>query len=68
MDQIRNAIQGLKIEHDSSDDIGVLTASFGFVIIENYEGLTPERVYKIADGALYRAKASNRNCVDMVNI
>ena len=68
VDQVRSAIQELEIEHCNNGDCGVLTASFGFVIVENYDGLSPEVVHKMADEALYRAKAAGRNRVESISI
>jgi diguanylate cyclase (GGDEF)-like protein len=68
IEQIRSAIQDLEIEHKENGDNGVLTASFGYIVINNYKGLTPELIYKMADEALYRAKASGRNCVSTLTV
>lgn len=68
VEQIRRAIQELSIDHSENESFGVVTASFGFVVIEKYEGLSCEQVYKMSDKALYRAKASGRNCVETVSV
>lgn len=68
VEQIRSAIQEVEIEHRWNGGNGTLTASFGFVLVNNYDGLTPEAIYKMADESLYRAKAVGRNCVDTITI
>lgn len=67
VEQIRTAIQDLKIVHEAKKDDGVLTASFGYIVINDYNGIDPEQVYKLADKALYKAKAGGRNRIETVN-
>ena len=60
--QIRTHIQALQLEHKASS-YGVLTASFGVCIIHDFEKEDFDRMYKIADDALYQAKDKGRNCI-----
>lgn len=68
VEQIRLAIQELAIEHEANGGMGVLTASFGYVIVRNYHEMTPELIYKMADEALYRAKAAGRNRIETTTV
>lgn len=64
-EDIRNAIENLKIEHKSSKVSNVITASLGMVCIDfskesNYK-YSSDALYKLADDELYKAKESGRN-------
>ncbi len=39
------------------------TVSIGYVVLHPGQRMTPEGVFAVADGALYRAKSDGRNCV-----
>jgi len=62
VEQVRVAIESLALEHKNSS-FGILTASIGLCIINNYEVEDFDKMYKIADDALYRAKDKGRNCI-----
>jgi len=62
IENIRKTIQELNIKHIGSD-IGVITASFGVCVINSYENESLDAMYKIADAALYKAKANGKNCL-----
>ncbi len=62
-EQLRDDIQALAIEHSQSE-YGVITISQGLAIEKNADDYkqTSEKLYRMADEALYRAKASGKNC------
>ena len=62
LEQIRNAIEGLGLENKKTE-YGILTASIGVCIIHDYQKEDFDRMYKIADDALYKAKDRGRNCI-----
>ncbi len=61
-ERLRAAVAALRIPHAGSEELGVVTASFGVACADSahrsFEDLTAE-----ADAALYRAKRSGRNRV-----
>lgn len=61
VEHIRMAIEGLEITHEANTERGILTASFGLVIVSKYDVITDEDVYRAADEALYKAKANGKN-------
>ena len=65
MEKLRQAIEELAIPH-ASTPAGVVTASFGLSIITDIGNITPMEVYQRTDEALYRAKQSGRNRIDVV--
>ena len=58
---IREAIEGLAIEHQWSETANFITASFGLLTITPGPGITVDTIYQKADQALYRAKQAGRN-------
>jgi diguanylate cyclase (GGDEF)-like protein len=62
IEYIRKTIEELGIEH-SKNDYPVLTISIGVAIIHDFSVEDFDKMYKIADKALYEAKKSGRNCV-----
>ena len=60
----KSNIQALNIEHKGNDPFGVITASFGLIIIE-LENMNLihklDYIYKEADNKLYEAKEDGRN-------
>ncbi len=62
LDDIRQGIESLKIEHCKSDVSEYLTMSFGARVISPESNLDEEQIYIEADKALYLAK-EKRNCV-----
>lgn len=65
VDEIRNSIEALQLEHKYSHVASVLTASFGLVTTKD-PGYKMEQLYETADAALYRAKDAGRNRVEAV--
>lgn len=68
-ENIRTAIEELKIEHKTSKVAPVITASLGLVCVDFTEdksySLTDNRLYKIADDELYKAKDKGRNRISI---
>lgn len=62
VERVRESIETLKIEHEKSSH-EYLTASIGVCIIHDFAKEDFDRMYKIADDALYKAKQEGRNCV-----
>ena len=63
-EEVRRAIEALGLEHAQRPDrIRTVTASVGAVFSSDLPGARAERLVTEADRALYRAKASDRNCV-----
>ncbi|WP_428738462.1 diguanylate cyclase [Sulfurimonas sp.] len=58
----KQSIEDLGLEHPKGIN-KVLTASFGVAIINEFSVEDFDKVYKIADQALYEAKAQGRNCI-----
>lgn len=64
---IKGEIENLKIEHKSSSVTKVITASFGLVVKKGEDIESVHMMYKLADEALYNAKAGGRNKVFISN-
>lgn len=62
---IRKSVEALKIEHETSAAGKYLTVSVGVAVVR-VEGMNEEDVYKMADDALYNAKANGRNRVTLL--
>lgn len=62
LEQARLTIEALNIQHPKNPH-KVLTASFGVCVINDFEMKNFDRMYKIADEALYEAKERGRNCI-----
>lgn len=62
LESIRVDIEKLAIPHESSP-IGIVTVSGGCATAVPELGVRPEELVRIADRALYQAKAQGRNCV-----
>ncbi len=61
-ERMRDAVQGLQIDHPGSSH-SVVTVSVGIASMVPDNGQDSESVIKAADEALYYAKAAGRNCV-----
>jgi len=62
-ERIRTRIEGLRVEHRSSDVGAFLTVSLGVATVVPRPGLRPEDLVDLADRALYAAKQGGRNRV-----
>ncbi|RDB43099.1 GGDEF domain-containing protein [Halomonas sp. DQ26W] len=63
LERFRQALQELHIPHEASTH-GVITASFGLVACQGCGAVRDvESLYRLADKAMYEAKASDRNRV-----
>lgn len=62
LDEVRDAIARLVLQDAHGQPIG-LSVSAGVAVATVGSGLTAERIYVLADQALYRAKHEGRNCV-----
>ncbi len=64
VDNIRDKIQHLNIEHALNGEDKIVTASFGLVTVDFiYEDIDSNGFYSMADHSLYIAKDAGRNCV-----
>lgn len=66
-ENIRKAIEQLKIEHEKSTTSNFVTVSLGTNTIIATEGVVMSQLIKDADKALYKAKESGRNNVKCYN-
>jgi len=67
-ERIRQGVEKLNIEHKGNSAKPFLTISIGVVLISPRSSALPEEIYKKADEALYKAKNSGRNRVEIVEI
>jgi len=65
-EDVRNGIESLFIEHPMSEASPYVTVSIGLYTVTSGEGKVPDmnEIYRLADEALYRAKAEGRNRVN----
>jgi len=62
IENIKSKIMNLDIKHLNSP-FGMITASFGVCIVNEFDNVNLDKMYKIADDYLYEAKENGRNCV-----
>lgn len=62
-EQLRAALEHLRIAHAGSDTAGVVTLSIGVACLQPVQGGTLGQLYEQADKALYQAKSQGRNRV-----
>jgi diguanylate cyclase (GGDEF)-like protein/PAS domain S-box-containing protein len=62
-EEMRAAIESLRIAHANSPVSEVVTASIGVAALAPREAADPDQLLRAADAALYRAKAAGRNRV-----
>ena len=65
--QLRKSIHALNIMHEDSDTALYVTASIGVSIVLPRQERSPEGAIQLADEALYTAKRSGRNCIEVVD-
>ena len=63
IDDFFNELEALSIEHTKNNPYDICTVSMGAVCCNNTDGLDFSKIYKMADDALYEAKASGKNRV-----
>lgn len=68
VDKLRKTIQDSKIQHSGNSASKYVTASFGVVLVDNTTNSTTDIIFKTADNALYKAKESGRNTINLVSI
>ncbi len=64
-EKVRQAVAALKIEHVQNPEFGIVTVSVGAVWARGM-GIEEEKLYKMADEALYTSKHTGRNRVTML--
>lgn len=62
-EQVRSAVENLKIPHEHSLSCRVVTLSLGVAALDSKRMTSPEDLIKKADKALYKAKDNGRNQV-----
>ncbi|MES2298720.1 MAG: diguanylate cyclase [Pseudomonadota bacterium] len=63
-ENIRRSLAVLRLPHARSL-VGFVTASIGVAVVVPHESMTPDTLVRMADQAMYRAKAGGRNQVVM---
>jgi diguanylate cyclase (GGDEF)-like protein len=64
-DQLRTDVAALRIPHDASTTGPHVTISLGVASVIPKQGVAPATLVAAADRALYQAKRSGRNCVEL---
>ncbi|OWA37297.1 hypothetical protein B9G55_04330 [Saccharibacillus sp. O16] len=64
-EQVRQGVAALQIEHAGHPEAGIVTVSVGAAWVQG-PGASEERLYKMADEALYTSKHTGRNRVTLV--
>lgn len=66
VERARESIVALQIKHTASKNAPYVTMSFGVTSCTPDSFLSPDKLLKIADDALYKSKERGRNCVTFV--
>jgi two-component system chemotaxis response regulator CheY len=64
-ERLRQAVEAAAIDHPDNHPYGIVTISIGVASLQEVTPRTPEALLQRADQALYRAKRSGRNRVEM---
>lgn len=64
-EQLRTDVASLRIPHDASTTGPHVTISLGVASVVPKQGVSPATLVAAADRALYQAKRSGRNCVEL---
>jgi two-component system chemotaxis family response regulator WspR len=64
-DQLRTDVAALRIPHDPTTTGQHVTISLGVASVVPKQGVAPATLVAAADRALYQAKRSGRNCVEL---
>lgn len=64
-EQLRTDVAALRIPHDASTTGPHVTISLGVASVVPKQGVSPATLVAAADRALYQAKRSGRNCVEL---
>lgn len=67
-ERVREAVLGLKLEHETSDVHDYVTISIGVVVLKPDRQIDPESIIHSADESLYYAKAQGRNKVILTGL
>mgnify|MGYP002713017255 FL=1 len=67
-EHLRERIEALKILHIKSNASKFLTVSIGVVVVGTKKQFTMEKLYKLADKELYKAKKNGRNKVEIYEV
>jgi diguanylate cyclase (GGDEF)-like protein len=67
-EQLRQAIQALRVMHEVSPAAPFVTVSIGAALVVPREGRSQQGAVQLADEALYRAKQEGRNCVRFAEV
>jgi diguanylate cyclase (GGDEF)-like protein len=65
-EECRRSIEGLQIQHGFSDTTDVVTISVGACTCSPTSGTNPRMIIDSADKALYKAKKTGRNRVEVI--
>lgn len=66
-EEIRENVQAMKIPHEKSSPLEIVTISLGVAVTNTDVTLSHEELIRLADKALYAAKEKGRNCVQVSN-
>jgi diguanylate cyclase (GGDEF)-like protein len=65
--KLREMVHELRIPHERSGVLPIVTVSLGLYVMRGGTVCTPDELYKNADTALYTAKARGKDCIVMLD-